>query len=138
MSTDAERWLSAFEGPHARGRTPGASATGEAARSAVALIRSNKGNSGARQLPGCPALTDTLIVELGCLVWRLDACRKLTDNRVMSVARQARYPESVLCRFLDRWLPQRAVVVEDWARRAASAPWAGIYLPDAESRQRMT
>jgi hypothetical protein len=55
----------------------------------------------------------------------------------MSVAGQARDPESVLCRFLDRYLPQRAVVAEDWARRVASAPWTGIYLSDAESRQRI-
>jgi len=55
----------------------------------------------------------------------------------MSVAGQARYPDSVLCRFLDGCLPQRAVVAEDWVRRAASAPWTGIYLPDAESRQRL-
>jgi hypothetical protein len=52
-------------------------------------------------------------------------------------AEQARYPESILCRFLDRCLPQRALVVEEWARRAASGLWAGIYLPDAESRQRI-
>jgi len=55
----------------------------------------------------------------------------------MSVAGQARYPESVLCRFLDKCLPLRAVVAEDWARRVASAPWTGTYLPDAESRQRI-
>ena len=71
------------------------------------------------------------------VVWRLDAQRKPVDNRVMSVADQARYPDSVLCRFLDRCLPHRAVVAGEWARRAASAPWAGIYLPDAESRQRI-
>jgi len=55
----------------------------------------------------------------------------------MSVAEQARYPQSVLCRFLDRCLPLRAVIAEDWAGRAASAPWTGVYLPDAESRQRI-
>jgi hypothetical protein len=55
----------------------------------------------------------------------------------MSVADQARYPESALCRFLDRCLPQRAVVAGEWARRVASGPWTGIYLPDAESRQRI-
>lgn len=67
----------------------------------------------------------------------MDARRKLADNRLMSVAGQARYPGSVLCRFLDRWLPQRAAVAEDWAARAASAPWTGLSLPDAESRQRV-
>ncbi len=44
---------------------------------------------------------------------------------------------SVLCRFLDRCLPQRAMVAEDWARRAAFAPWTGIYLSDDDSRQRI-
>jgi len=29
------------------------------------------------------------------------------------------------------------VVAEDWGRRAASAPWAPVYLPEAESRQRL-
>lgn len=67
----------------------------------------------------------------------VDAKRELADNRAMSVAGQARYPDSVLCRFLDSRLPQRAVVVEDWVRRAASAPWAPVYLPEAESRQRL-
>jgi hypothetical protein len=67
----------------------------------------------------------------------VDAKRKLADNRAMSVAGQARYPDSVLCRFLDSCLPQRAVVAEDWARRVASAPWAPVYLPEAESRQRL-
>jgi hypothetical protein len=55
----------------------------------------------------------------------------------MSVAGQARYPDSILCRFLDRCLPLRAAVAEDWASRVASAPWTGIYLPDVESRQRI-
>jgi hypothetical protein len=55
----------------------------------------------------------------------------------MSVAGQARYPDSVLCRFLDSRLPQRSVVAEEWTRRAASAPWEPVWLPDAESRQRL-
>jgi hypothetical protein len=55
----------------------------------------------------------------------------------MSVAVQAGYPDSVLCRFLDSRMPQRAVVAENWARRAASAPWTPVHLPDAESRQRV-
>jgi hypothetical protein len=55
----------------------------------------------------------------------------------MSVAGQARYPDSVLCRFLDSRLPQRSVVAEEWAGRAASAPWDPVWLPDAESRQRL-
>jgi hypothetical protein len=67
----------------------------------------------------------------------VDAKRELVDNRAMSVADQARYPDSVLCRFLDRCLPQRAVVAQDWARRAASAAWEPVYLPDAESRLRL-
>ena len=52
----------------------------------------------------------------------------------MSVAAQARNPESILCRFLDRSLPQRGVVAEDWVRRAASAPWQGIDVPDAQQQ----
>jgi hypothetical protein len=67
----------------------------------------------------------------------VDAKWTLADNRVMSVADQARYPDSVLCRFLDSHLPQRSVVTEEWARRAAAAPYAAVYLPDAESRQRI-
>lgn len=67
----------------------------------------------------------------------VDARQELADNRTMSVAGQARYPDSVLCRFLDRCLPQRTVVAEDWARRAASAPWTPVYLPEDESRQRL-
>lgn len=42
----------------------------------------------------------------------VDAKRELADNRAMSVVGQARYPDSVLCRFLDRYLSQRAVVAE--------------------------
>jgi hypothetical protein len=68
---------------------------------------------------------------------RLDGGPKPADNRVMPVAGQAQNPASVLCQFLDRCLPQRAAVAEDWARRTASAPWTGIWLPDAESRQRI-
>jgi hypothetical protein len=67
----------------------------------------------------------------------VDAKWKLADNAVMSFAGQARYPDSVLCRFLDSRLPQRSVVAEDWARRAASAPWAPVWLPEDESRQRI-
>lgn len=67
----------------------------------------------------------------------VDAKRELTDNRAMSVAEQARYPNSVLCRFLDSRLPQRAAVTEDWTRAAACAPWAPVYLPREESRQRL-
>jgi hypothetical protein len=37
----------------------------------------------------------------------VDAKRELADNRAMSVADQARYPGSGLCRFLDSRLPQR-------------------------------
>jgi hypothetical protein len=55
----------------------------------------------------------------------------------MSVADQARFPDSVLCRFLDSRLPQRAAVAEDWARRTASAPWTPVWLPEDESRQRL-
>jgi hypothetical protein len=55
----------------------------------------------------------------------------------MSVADQARYPGSVLCRFLDIRLPLRAAVAEDWARRTASAPWAPVWMDDSESRQRV-
>ncbi len=33
----------------------------------------------------------------------------------MSIARQAAYPKSTLCRFLDARLPQRRLVVDDWA-----------------------
>ena len=44
---------------------------------------------------------------------RVDARPELADNRAMSVADQARYPGSVLHRFLDSRLPQRAVVAED-------------------------
>src|ERR1700761_7230482 len=55
----------------------------------------------------------------------------------MSVAGQAGYPDSVLCQFLDRQLPQRSAVAEEWSRRAASAPWSPLYLPDSESRQRL-
>jgi hypothetical protein len=44
----------------------------------------------------------------------------------MSVARQAAFPESALCRFLDARLPQRRLVVEDWARQADKAPWSAI------------
>jgi hypothetical protein len=67
----------------------------------------------------------------------VDAKQELADNRVMSVAGQARYPDSVLYRFLDSRLPQRVVVAEDWVRRAASAPWTPVYLPEEESRQRL-
>lgn len=67
----------------------------------------------------------------------MDRRRELADNRAMSVADQARYPGSVLCRFLDSRLPQLAVVAEDWAERTASAPWAPVWLPDSESRQRV-
>lgn len=67
----------------------------------------------------------------------VDANRKLTDNRAMSVAGQARYADSVLCRFLDSRLPQRLVVAEEWARRATSAPWEPVWLPEEESRQRL-
>jgi hypothetical protein len=55
----------------------------------------------------------------------------------MSVADQARYPDSILCRFLDSRLPQRQAVAEDWAGRAATAPWTPVWLPDSESRQRV-
>jgi hypothetical protein len=55
----------------------------------------------------------------------------------MSVTDQARYPGSVLCRFLDSRLPLRAAVAEDWARRTASAPWTPVWLDDSESRQRV-
>jgi hypothetical protein len=73
-----------------------------------------------------------------CLaVMRLDARRVLADNRAMSVADQARYPGSALCRFLDSRLPQRAVVAEEWAGCAASAPWTPVWLSDSESRQRV-
>lgn len=67
----------------------------------------------------------------------VDAKWELADNRVMSVAGQARHPGSVLCQFLDSRLPQRSVVAEDWVRRAASAPWAPVWLPGDESRQRI-
>jgi hypothetical protein len=67
----------------------------------------------------------------------VDAGRWLADNRAMSVADQARYPGSVLCRFLDSRLPLRAAVAEDWARRTASAPWTPVCLDDSESRQRV-
>jgi|ERR1700761_110612 len=67
----------------------------------------------------------------------VDAKQELADNRAMSVAGQARYPDSVLCRFLDSRLPQRAVIAEDWARGAASAPGTPVYLPEEESRQRL-
>ena len=59
--------------------------------------------------------------------------RGLADNRDMSVAVQAGYPDSALCRFLNSRLPQLAVVAEDWVRRAAYAPWTPVHLPDAES-----
>ena len=72
----------------------------------------------------------------GCVL-AVDAKRELADNRAMSVADQARYPGSVLCRFLDSRLPQRAVVAEDWSRGAASAPWTPVWLPEDESRQRL-
>jgi hypothetical protein len=67
----------------------------------------------------------------------VDAGRWLADNRAMSVADQARYPGSVLCRFLDSRLPLRAAVAEDWARRTASAPWTPVWLDVSESRQRV-
>ena len=67
----------------------------------------------------------------------LDTRPELTDNEVMSVAWQAGYPDSVLCQFLDRHLPQRSAVAEEWTRCAASAPWAPVHLPDSESRRRL-
>lgn len=67
----------------------------------------------------------------------VDAKWELADNRVMSVAGQARHPGSVLCQFLDSRLPQLSVVAEEWVRRAASAPWAPVWLPEDESRQRI-
>jgi hypothetical protein len=70
-------------------------------------------------------------------VLAVDARRELADNRAMSVAGQARYPDSALYRFLDSRLPQRAVVAEDWGRGAAFAPWTPVYLPEDESRQRL-
>ena len=67
----------------------------------------------------------------------MDAKRELGDNPTMSVAGQARYLDSALCQFLDRRLPQRSVVAEEWVRRAASAPWEPLWLPEEESRQRL-
>lgn len=67
----------------------------------------------------------------------VDAGRRLADNRAMSVADQAPYPGSVLCRFLDSRLPLRAAVAEEWSRRTASAPWTPVWLDDSESRQRV-
>jgi hypothetical protein len=55
----------------------------------------------------------------------------------MSVADQARYPDSALCRFLDSRPPLRAAVAEDWVSRTASAPWTPVWLDDSESRQRV-
>jgi len=55
----------------------------------------------------------------------------------MSVAGQARYPGSVLWRLLDSRLPQRSVAAEEWVRRAASAPWKPVWLPEEESRHRL-
>jgi hypothetical protein len=67
----------------------------------------------------------------------VDAKRVLADNPTMSVAGQARYPGSALCQFLDSRLPQRSAVAEEWARRAASAPWEPVWLAEEESRQRL-
>src|SRR5207248_2026335 len=47
-------------------------------------------------------------------------------NRAMSIASQAAYPESALCRFLDARLPQRRLIVDDWARQVDKAPWSAI------------
>ena len=44
----------------------------------------------------------------------------------MSIARQAADPGSALCRFLDARLPQRQLIVEDWARQADTAPWSAM------------
>ena len=44
----------------------------------------------------------------------------------MSIASQAAYPESALCRFLDARLPQRRLIVDDWARQVDKAPWSAI------------
>ena len=44
----------------------------------------------------------------------------------MSIARQVVYPESALCRFLDARLPQRRLIVDDWARQTDKAPWSAI------------
>jgi hypothetical protein len=44
----------------------------------------------------------------------------------MSIAGQATYPESALCRFLDAKLPRRGLIVEEWTRQADKAPWSAI------------
>jgi hypothetical protein len=44
----------------------------------------------------------------------------------VSVAAQAEYPDSALCRFLDARLPKRHVISEQWAQRARQASWAGV------------
>jgi hypothetical protein len=50
----------------------------------------------------------------------------VAENRAMSIWRQASYPESALCRFLDARLPQRRLIIDDWARQAGKAPWSAI------------
>src|SRR5579863_5630330 len=62
------------------------------------------------RLTRCPLSAETLAAE----------------NRVMSIAGQATYPESALCRFLDAKLPQRGLIVEEWTRQADKAPWSAI------------
>ena len=64
----------------------------------------------------------------------VDARPVPANNRAMSVADQARYPGSALCRFLHSRLPQRGAVAEDWAWRTASAPWTPVSLPEEENR----
>jgi hypothetical protein len=56
----------------------------------------------------------------------MDARRANSDNRDMSVANQADFPASTLCRFLDAALPDRGVITEEWDRQATNAPWSGV------------
>jgi hypothetical protein len=44
----------------------------------------------------------------------------------MSIVRQAANPESALCRLLDARLPQRRLIIDDWARQTDKAPWSAI------------
>ena len=53
----------------------------------------------------------------------------------MSVTGQVGYPDSVLSKFLDARLPQRAMAAQTWARRVETASWAGIETPPDYRKQ---
>jgi hypothetical protein len=57
---------------------------------------------------------------------RMDERHGSTENRAVSIAGQAVDPSSVLCRFLDEWLPGRRQVAGEWDGQASQGVWPGI------------